>query len=116
MKGIKERAIAIMYKENLKMCSEDVAKYWAEQEYLKLEPTAFMIAADVLDIDGKPTNEVYKNYRIWCFNNGHDPISQCAFSRRLQNYFGFGIIDKRLKTLNGKKCRVFKLFKIVEED
>lgn len=110
MEGIKEKAIAIIYEKMLKSCHDEaVAKYWASEEYLFLEPTAFMLDVSKDEIDGKPTREVYKKYRSWCFKHNTYPISQCAFSRRLRNYFGIVILDKRVKELNGEKFRVFKV-------
>lgn len=110
MEGIREKAIKILYDRNFEFCHDvENACYWATKEYRSLEPTSFMMDVAKEEIENKPTYEVYQKYRNYCWCHDIFPISQCAFSRRLQNYFGIMIIDKRLKEYGGKKCRVFKV-------
>lgn len=110
MEGIREKAIRILFDRNFALCHDvENACYWATEEYRSLEPTSFMMDVAKEEIENKPTCEVYQKYLMYCLNRNISPITQCAFSRRLQNYFDIMIIDKRLKEYGGKKCRVFKV-------
>ncbi|KXG42652.1 hypothetical protein [Tepidibacillus decaturensis] len=56
-------------------------------------------------VDGKATNEVYQKYVSRCEAGGlPDFMNQIAFSQFLIKYFGFKIINKKIK---GKKYRIF---------
>jgi putative DNA primase/helicase len=56
-------------------------------------------------IEGKPTNEVHKEFLRICNEKGiNNPMEQIAFSQFIIKYFGYSIKDKKIK---GKKYRIF---------
>lgn len=56
------------------------------------------------DIVNKPTNEVYKLYKSYCFRNKKLPLSQIEFSKCVTKWFNFSIVNKKVA---GIKYRVF---------
>ena len=55
-------------------------------------------------IENEPTNQVYKKYQEYCIANSLSPLSSGEFSKQVNKYFNFRIIDKKI---SGKKYRIF---------
>lgn len=65
------------------------------------------IMIEKLDFDGFPTHEVYALYCRYCEYFNFKVIKKEYFTKFVCDYFGYGVIDKRLNRLNGKKQRLF---------
>ena len=56
------------------------------------------------NIEGEPTNKVYKKYQEYCIANSLTPLSNGEFSKQVKKHFDFVIVDKKI---SGKKYRIF---------
>ena len=56
------------------------------------------------NIEGEPTNKVYKKYQEYCIANSLTPLSNGEFSKQVKKHFDFVIVDKKIQ---GKKYRIF---------
>lgn len=56
------------------------------------------------NIEGEPTNKVYKRYQEYCIANSLTPLSNGEFSKQVKKHFDFVIVDKKI---SGKKYRIF---------
>ncbi len=65
------------------------------------------VIIDKVDFHGFPTNEVYNLYQYYCKSLGFEIIKKEYFTRFVCNYFGYTVVSKRLKRLDGKACRIF---------
>ncbi len=78
--------------------------------FLSKYKDSFEIVADLLLITSFnefPTYEVYDCYTKHCIKKNVPVIHQLEFSKFVCNYFDYTILDKKVKRLGGKKCRVF---------
>lgn len=56
------------------------------------------------NIEGEPTNKVYKRYQEYCLANSLTPMSNGEFSKQVKKHFDFAIISKKIQ---GKTYRIF---------
>lgn len=56
------------------------------------------------NIEGEPTNQVYKRYQEYCIANTLTALSNGEFSKQVKKHFNFAIVDKKIQ---GKKYRIF---------
>lgn len=56
------------------------------------------------NIEGEPTNKVYKRYQEYCIASSLTPLSNGEFSKQVKKHFDFVIISKKIQ---GKTYRIF---------
>ena len=54
-----------------------------------------------------PRDEIYAEYKFWCENTGHKPLSREKFLPRFRDAMGDRITDERRIRINGTLTRVF---------
>lgn len=84
--------------------SEKVQKELEEFEEMNNPILGFFKENTSDDIEGKSTNDVYKNYNEYCIVNGLTPMAKGEFSKQCKKYYDMEIADKRI---NGQKFRIF---------
>jgi len=86
--------------------SEKVQKSIDEYEEINNPIIGFFKEAsrEEIKIENEPTNEVYKHYQEYCIRSNLQPLSNIEFSRQVNRYFGYSIVDKKIQ---GKKYRIF---------
>lgn len=82
--------------------STDVEK--ALEDYEENNNPILLFFKDDPKIENEPTNDVYKQYSLFCRSNGFNAMSKVEFSKQVKKRLGYEIVDKKR---NGKKYRVF---------
>lgn len=65
----------------------------------------FFKETDKDEIENEITNDIYKQYTVYCSENSLQALSKGEFSKQVKKHYNLKIVDKKV---NGKKCRVFE--------
>ena len=58
-----------------------------------------------IDVINQPTKDVYLRYKIYCSENGFNPMSAGEFSKWVRKEYD---IDIKVTKVNGKSVRLFR--------
>jgi putative DNA primase/helicase len=100
IQGLKRILINQQFTESTKV-KKEIEEYEESNNPIIL----FFKETPITDIQRNTTNSVYTMYQEFCIRNKVQPISKITFSKQVNSYFGFKVVDKKI---NSKKCRVFE--------
>lgn len=100
IQGLKRILINQQFTESTKV-KKEIEEYEESNNPIIL----FFKETPITDIQRNTTNSVYTMYQEFCIRNKVQPISKITFSKQVNSYFGFKVVDKKI---NSKKYRVFE--------
>jgi putative DNA primase/helicase len=100
IQGLKRILINQQFTESTKV-KKEIEEYEESNNPIIL----FFKETPITDIQRNTTNSVYTLYQEFCIRNKVQPISKITFSKQVNSYFGFKVVDKKI---NSKKYRVFE--------
>jgi putative DNA primase/helicase len=100
IQGLKRILINQQFTESTKV-KKEIEEYEESNNPIIL----FFKETPITDIQRNTTNSVYTLYQEFCIRNKVQPISKITFSKQVNSYFGFKVVDKKI---NSKKYRIFE--------
>jgi putative DNA primase/helicase len=100
IQGLKRILINQQFTESTKV-KKEIEEYEESNNPIIL----FFKETPISDIQRNTTNSVYTLYQEFCIRNKVQPISKITFSKQVNSYFGFKVVDKKI---NSKKYRIFE--------
>lgn len=85
--------------------SEKVVKELEEYENENNPILQFLEDRELCDIENQPCNEVYRQYKIFCIENGFTEMSINAFGREISKRFG---LSRGTKRVDGKVIKIYE--------
>jgi putative DNA primase/helicase len=84
-----------------KAVEEEVSKYHEENN-----PIISFVKNEDVDLDRAVVKDVYDMYRLYCSENGYQPVSNISFGKQIRHLFGYA---SKQQKVDGKNKRIFIL-------
>lgn len=75
-----------------------------KEEFMKINNPVLQFLDDVTNIENNSVGDVYTAYRIWCGNNGYQPLSKINFGKEIKIRTNFISTTRRI---NGVSTRIY---------
>ncbi|RHW37307.1 DNA primase [Neobacillus notoginsengisoli] len=82
-----------------KAVEKELEKYHEENN-----PILSFVNNEDIELERSVVGDIYIQYKLYCSNNGYQPVSNISFSKQIRQLFGFESVVQRI---DGKNKRIF---------
>lgn len=82
-----------------KAVEDELSKYQEENN-----PVLSFINNEDVELERGVVGDIYMQYKVYCSENGYQPVSNISFSKQIKQFFGF---NTKVQKVDGKSTRLF---------
>ncbi|MGD6964518.1 DNA primase family protein [Fictibacillus phosphorivorans] len=82
-----------------KAVEEELSKYQEENN-----PIISFVNNEDIELERSVVGDIYMQYKLYCSDNGYQPVSNISFSKQIKQFYGFSSVVQRV---DGKNKRLF---------